>query len=166
MTVFCGSEHVTVDYLYSALEGDNDLSIDYQIHPAHNLVLARFRGEVSTEDHIVAFLEYTRNPGFKAHQHALVDLSECTLEESYFKDMQRLAYRLKTYYAVRAPSSRTSVYAPGDVVFGMSRMYQSIAEGTSPWEMGVFRTKVDSLEFLGIAPGSCEAHGFLAIWSD
>lgn len=142
------------------------MPVTFQILPDFNLVLARFHGEVGTEEHIASFEEYARHPLFDCRQHALVDLSDCTLDDAYFDDMQRLAYRLKDYYAVRALSSKTAVYAPGDVVFGMSRMYQSIADGVSPWEIGVFRRRERAMGFLGIRPQTPQALRLREIWDN
>ena len=140
------------------------MPIAFEVLPDLNLCLAKFRGEVSTEEHIASFLEYTRHPLFDGKQHALVDMKDCLLENTYFDDMQRLAYQLKDYYEARDLSSRTSVYAPGDVVFGMSRMFQSIADGNSPWEMDVFRTRKEAMAYLDIAPGSETETRLLAVW--
>ncbi len=145
--------------------GTHDLPIRYKILTDLNLVAVHFLGEIGSEEHIASFLDYAADPQFDGRQHALVDMSECKLDTSYFEDMQRLAYRLKGYYEVRALTSRTAVYAPGDVVYGMSRMYQSIAEGESPWELGVFRTLPEAMSFVGLAPDTAGARRFMGVWS-
>lgn len=142
------------------------MPIRYKILSDLDLVVAHFFGEVGTEEHIASFLEYAAEPLFDGRQNVLVDMSRCTLEDAFFADMQRLAYRLKTYYEVRALTSKTSIYAPGDVVYGMSRMYQSISEATSPWKLDVFRDLDDALGYLGFGIGSPAARQVLASWKD
>ena len=140
------------------------MSVAFKVLPDAGVVLVRFSGEVDGAQQIASFVDYARHPQFDGRQHALLDLSDCTLENSYFEDIQRLAYRMRSYYQVRDRCSRTSVYAPGDVVFGMSRMYQSITDGVSPWKLGVFRTRAEALRFLDIPPDSaCEAR-VMAVW--
>ncbi|MCR9275330.1 MULTISPECIES: hypothetical protein [Mameliella] len=141
------------------------MPVTFEVLPGFNLVLVHFRGEVGTEEHIESFLEYAAHPLYDRHQHALVDMADCTLHDAYFADMQRLAYRLKGYYAERDHASRTSVYAPGDVVYGMSRMYQSITDGLSPWETGVFRTRDEAMAFVDVAPESPQGASLRAIWN-
>tara|TARA_R100000750_G_scaffold45209_1_gene30354 strand:+ start:3617 stop:4120 length:504 start_codon:yes stop_codon:yes gene_type:complete len=141
-----------------------DVPVTFKVLPEINLVLSWFRGDVSTAQHIASFQAYAADPLFDGKQHVLVDMSDCTLESSYFDDMQRLAYQMKSYYSVRDLSSKTSAYAPGDVAYGMSRMYQSITEGNSPWAFGVFRTRHEAIAFVDIQPGSAQEALLLANW--
>ncbi|SNS13949.1 hypothetical protein [Antarctobacter heliothermus] len=140
------------------------MPVTFKVLPEANLVLSWFRGDVSTAQHIAAFQAYTADPLFDGMQHVLIDMSDCTLESSYFDDMLRLAYQMKNYYTVRDLSSKTSVYAPGDVAYGMSRMYQSITEGNSPWAFGVFRTRKEAMGFADIQTGSAQEAHVTAIW--
>lgn len=140
------------------------MPVNYRILPEFNLVLVHFQGEVGAQEHIDSFRKYTDEPQFDGRQHILLDLSECRFDTTYFREMQQLAYLLKGYYQVRAHTSKTAVWAPGDVVFGMSRMYQAISEGDSPWELGIFRTKVEALEFLGFAQDSPQEAAMLREW--
>ncbi|MGP6087704.1 hypothetical protein [Antarctobacter jejuensis] len=141
------------------------MPIRYEILTDLELVLVHFLGEVGCEEHISSFQDYAADPQFDGRQHVLIDLTHCRLDNSYFEDMQRLAYRLKGYYGVRALTSRTALYAPGDVVFGMSRMYQSIAAGVSPWEIGVFRTLANAMGFVGLHPDTPQAARFMEAWN-
>ncbi|WP_323766994.1 hypothetical protein [Antarctobacter sp.] len=140
------------------------MPVTFKVLPDANLVLTWFRGDVSTAEHIASFKDYARHPLFDGRQHVLLDMADCTLETTYFEDMQRLAYQLKGYYSVRDLSSMTSVFAPGDVAFGMSRMYQSITEGQSPWAFGVFRTRAEAMDFLDIGADSAREAQLLAVW--
>lgn len=140
------------------------MPVSFEVLPDANLVLVWFRGDVSTAEHIAAFQEYGRHPLFDGRQHALVDMCNCSLETSYFEEMQRLAYQLKDYYAVRDVTSKTAAFAPGDVAYGMSRMYQQITDGASPWEFGVFRTRPEAMAFLDIVPGSQREAAVMAVW--
>lgn len=147
------------------LRDETKLPIRYKILPDLQIVLVHFLGEVGPEEHIASFMDYAAEPQFDPRHHILLDLSHCQMNDSYFEDMQRLAYRLNGYYKVRALTSKTAVFAPGDVVYGMSRMYQSISEGVSPWEMGVFRTRAEAMAFVGIAADTDEEGLFMTAWS-
>lgn len=140
------------------------MPVTFKVLPEANLVLSWFRGDVSTAQHIASFQAYAADPLFDGRQHVLIDLADCTLESSYFDDMQRLAYQMKNYYTVRDLSSKTAAYAPGDVAFGMSRMYQSLTEGNSPWAFGVFRTREEAMRFVDIQPGSPREALVKAVW--
>lgn len=142
------------------------MSITYQILPDLHVVFVRFVGEVRPDEHIASFLDYAADPLFDGRQDVLLDLADCTLNESYFEEMQALAIGLKGYYEVRDRASRTAIWAPGEVTFGMCRMYQSLSDGIDSWPVGVFRTRDEALECLGFLPGDAATARLTAVWDE
>ncbi|SMX38972.1 hypothetical protein [Maliponia aquimaris] len=141
------------------------MPITYSILPDLGLVLVRFEGEVRTDEHVESFLAYAADPRFDGRQDVLLDLEAGSFNMSNFEEIQVLAYRLKGYYAVRDPGSKTSIWAPGDVTFGMCRMYQSIAEVSGSLKVGVFRTREETMGYLGFAPGVARTRQLIAAWN-
>ncbi|WP_141135124.1 hypothetical protein [Puniceibacterium sediminis] len=111
-------------------------------------------------DHIRdTFVAYQKDPAFDGRYCVLMDLADCSFPDESFDDYMQLAYRLRPHYAARDPNSRTSFFAPGDVAYGMSRMYKTIAEDGAGFAIDVFRTAEDALRFAKVdpqAPGAAD----------
>jgi hypothetical protein len=144
-----------------AATGGEGVPVSYAVKPDHNVVVVLFEGDVSVEENIDVFLRYLADPKFHGRQNVLMDLVDCRFPDSHFADMQRLAYRLMAYYAARDAESRTSIFAPGDVAYGTSRMYVSAAAGKAPYPIEVFRSADEALRFAELDPADAQVRGFL-----
>jgi hypothetical protein len=90
-------------------------------------------------------------PGFRARHVHLVDLSpQCDLDFD-FSSMMHMVYRLEPFYARCHAEARMALYAPRDLAFGVSRMYQSLTSDRAGPEVGVFRRRLEALSFLGLS---------------
>ena len=137
------------------------MPVDYTIHPDLGIVLVLFYGLVRTEENVEAFLDYRRHPDFDGLQNVLLDLADCRFPDNFFEEMRMLADRLGPYYATRDPRSRTSIFAPGDVAYGMSKLYRTSVNPRAPYPIGVFRSADEALSFAGLEPGDVRTHGLL-----
>ncbi|MBS0125808.1 hypothetical protein [Thetidibacter halocola] len=99
-----------------------------------------------------AFLAHQAGPDFDGNRHVLMDQSDCTFHNTFYEDVRNLGMRLESHYAVRTERSRTAFYCPGDIAFGMSRMYKSIVETKVPFQITVVRSVDEALRFVGIDP--------------
>lgn len=135
------------------------MPVGFTIRPDFEVMVALFHGVVSVNDIRHAFKEYQRDPAFDGRYCVLMDLAYCSFPDDHFDDYRQLAHSLRPHYATRDAQSRTSFFAPGDVAYGMSRMYQSIAEGKAGYSIEVFRTAKEALRFARIdpeAPGAAD----------
>ncbi|MGR3367562.1 MAG: hypothetical protein ACU0CC_06145 [Sagittula sp.] len=137
------------------------MPVDYTVHPDLNIVLVLFHGLVRSEENIEAFLDYQQHPDFDGLQNVLMDLAHCRFPDNFFVEMRALAERLRPYYQTRDPRSRTSIYAPGDVAYGVSRLYRSRVNPDAPYPIGVFRTAEAALDFADLDPRSPDVRGLL-----
>lgn len=126
------------------------MAVTYQIRPEWNFVRVKLRGNVTAQEHVQAFVSYTQEPDFDARQHVLMDLDGFDFPNIFFQDLVALSKDLHDYYTIRDVSSRTSIYAPGDAAYGMSRMYQTLSDGMVPQKTGVFRSVQDAMRFIDL----------------
>jgi hypothetical protein len=134
---------------------------NYTVYQELNATVFVCHGAVNVADNRVALLCYIASPEFKSNYNVLIDLAGCSFPDIYFNDMLLLAYQLEPYYSARDPDSRTAIYAPDDVSYGMSRIYQSVAESRAPFEIEVFRTIPAALTFVRIDPTAPASQGLL-----
>jgi hypothetical protein len=128
------------------------MPIEHIIDHPHRLVIARIRGKLTGED----LFEYQRTvwsaPEIAGYDE-LVDMTETSeIPDANLGGMQRLA-SLSASMDAPALRSKFVVIAPGDLSFGLGRMYQAFREmqeaGTR--EVRIFRTEAEALAFLEIA---------------
>ncbi|SMX28181.1 hypothetical protein TRP8649_02296 [Pelagimonas phthalicica] len=138
------------------------MPIARRILPEFGLTFVRYFGDVTVKENLDCFLGYIDDPQFDPNFHVLVDQESCTLSEATYSEMRRLAYCLLPYYKARGRASRTALYGPTDVQFGISRLYESVSETYVDRDVGVFRTQEEALAYLGYDPEDQEL--FDTLW--
>lgn len=128
------------------------LPVGFQIRSDFGIAVIRFYGQVLVREVAEANLSYLDHPGFDGTFHVLMDQADCSLPDSFFPEMQKLGYLLEPYYAARDPASRTSIFAPGDICYGVGRMYQSAVSAKVPYAIEVFREPDAALRFAELDP--------------
>lgn len=116
----------------------------------HKLILARFSGTYSTTDgqNLVNRLLAWGNPEALAFRH-LYDLSEVQRFDADFGAISSLvSWKTNRLHPVPA-GTLCVIFAPGDVAFGMARMYQSVADDSLPFDIRVTRSEAEALAELG-----------------
>ncbi len=137
------------------------MPVDFTVHPDLNVVVVLCHGVVRTSENVEAYLAYHRHPAFDGLQHVLMDLAHCRFPDNFFEEMRELSVKLAPYYASRDPRSRTSIFAPGNVAYGMSKLYRSRVNPEAPYPIGVFRTAAEALEYAELDPEDPVARGLL-----
>jgi len=127
-----------------------EMSIAYRVDHEARVVVAVGQGILTEAD----FIEYQREVWSRpdvAVYSELGDLSRVTKIDMASHQIQNLA-RAAASMDERTSNSRLAIVAPGDLSFGLSRMFQAHRELTtqSTRGVGVFRTIEEALAFLGI----------------
>lgn len=78
----------------------------------------------------------------------LASLAEVDEIDMDFRSILGVSARMQRLYAGLAPRTRLAIYAPGDLAFGMARMFQSAAALGAALEVGVFREREDAQGWL------------------
>ena len=133
------------------------MPVAYEIHAGLGLVVFRFWGRVHPKEATEQALRSADDPGFRPKHGHLVDLSpQCDLDFD-FGSMMHMVYRLEPFYARCNAEARMALYAPRDLAFGVSRMYQSLTSDRAGPEVGVFRDREEALAFLGLSETAAAA---------
>lgn len=133
----------------------------YEVYPHLNSVLVLFRGNITVEQNIDAFLRYRSDPLFDGGQHILLDVMNCRFPDGFFAEILRLAHRLNAYHEARDPRARTSIFAPGKVNYGVCRVYRNTVRAMRPYPLEVFRDPDEALLYVELDPRDREAQGLL-----
>lgn len=79
----------------------------------------------------------------------LADLSDARLDHLPTDFVhQQLGFFKRQYRRLSMIGARVAVWAPGDLSFGLARIYQTLTEDNEVEQFVVFRQRVDALEWL------------------
>lgn len=119
------------------------------VFPDKRLVLARFSGVYTTADgKEMAQRLLDAPPSAMSYSH-LYDLSEVQTFDADFGNISSMISWKASRFSAIPPGTACAFFAPGDIAFGMARMYQMVAEGVLPLETTVTRSEREALAFAG-----------------
>lgn len=107
------------------------MPVSYVIHQGDH-VYARYEGSVALADVTRMFAAYQQDPDFDRTLPHLVDLSRLTETDAGFAEMFALFAMYGRAYAAANARMRCAIFAPSDLTFGVSRIFENLAE-TSDW---------------------------------
>ena len=126
------------------------MSVEYTYDEEHNILYTRFFGLVIDKDLRDQGEAIAADPRIKPGVRELVDLAG-------IEDIQGSASSLEHNIQIdcahreKLAGMRTAIVASTDLLYGYSRMYQSLAEvRRSPLTVEVFRTVEEAREWLGL----------------
>lgn len=115
------------------------MPITFSINHKDGYSIAKFDTRISDEELLNAYKAFYTGKDWRPGQNELVDFSDVDLEEITIKGMINLAeFAESVFKAHNIPSVKTAIYAPKDLTFGLSRMYEAISF-ESPENVRVFR---------------------------
>jgi hypothetical protein len=112
------------------------------VDASNRLVITLCVGEVTLAELTATFTEIRNHSGFQPDFRQLSDLSRVTNLSLHFPDLYHLQQACDPF----SNQGRRAVVAPDTVTFGLSRMYQLIADSPN---FEVFRSLPDALGWLG-----------------
>jgi hypothetical protein len=122
----------------------------YTIDPARSLVLTRGWDLVMEREILAHVRALIADPRFARNFHQLIDARDAKSVHFTASTIRELV-RLNPFGA----GARRAMVVTNDVVFGMARMYQIMAD-ESPDELQIFRHMDDALQWLWIADAKAE----------
>lgn len=128
------------------------MAIKYQIDQQMGVIYIDLAGNVYDDEFSTALNQALHDPEYQIGLSSLID----------FRNVERFGVSTntirdavttvaKTMNGFRYPW-KTAIVAPMDLVYGLSRMYQILREGSME-EIGVFRDLQDARQWLGIDGG-------------
>jgi len=125
------------------------MPIEHQIDHERRLVLARGVGTVNSQDMFGYQREVWSRPEVAGYDE-LIDMSAVEHFEKPSIDRVMQLAQLAAAMDTGAPVSKLAIVAPGDLAFGLGRMYQTHRgmEERSQKRVGVFRSLAEAQAFL------------------
>jgi hypothetical protein len=118
----------------------------YTIDAARNVVYTMFSGVTTDLDLFAHVSALQADPRFSPDMAELVDLSEITRADVTSSGIQSVART-----PAHARTARRAFVAPTDVLFGLTRMYQSYWNDGAQDRLAIFRAREPALEWLGVS---------------
>lgn len=125
------------------------MPITYRIFTHADMTYAAWTGMVTSDEIIANFQRYVADPVYRAGRTELIDLSASDESDVRFPDLARLLGRVNAQVFHKNAATLTSVYAPGEMAWGLSRMYETMASLRSGIDVILARTEAAALEPLG-----------------
>lgn len=120
----------------------------FKVFSAANLIIVRLWGSIRLDEILEMNAQYSTNTTANSGFLEFVDLSEVTEIDLDFMQVRAIiTNREKTVPKDISPRV-AAIYAPGDVSFGMARMFQSFSAGRLPTDIHVFDNVPDALAHL------------------
>ena len=126
------------------------MSVEYTYDEENNIMYTRFFGVVVEKDLGDQAEAVAADPRIKPELRELVDLSG-------IEDIQasptalEISIRIDIHHSEKLKGMRTAIFAPTDLLYGFSRMYQSLVEvRKAPATVEVFRSIEKAREWLGL----------------
>jgi hypothetical protein len=127
------------------------MAIDYRIDHTRGIVFAQVRGSLTAQEMLAYQNEVWSNPAVASYDE-LVDMSE--VEQIVGPTATGVADLAETCGRMDSPTSRSrfAIVAPGNLAFGLGRMYATFRELVpgSTKQVAVFRTMEPALAWLEV----------------
>lgn len=130
------------------------MPIEFSIDHEKRLVLAKGSGTLTDEDVFSYQREVWSRPEVAGYSE-LMDMSEVKQIALPSMDRVRDLAKLSASMDTEEVASKFAIVAPSDLAFGLGRMYEMYRDlqARSSKQVGVFRTRKEALEFLGMEGG-------------
>jgi hypothetical protein len=115
-----------------------------------DLVYSRWFGVVDMAQFRDAFAAYLTDAHYRLGRDELVDFTELEGFEADFKKIWAGLHMVNAQYPGQQVRTRTVLLAPGDVIYGQSRMFQTLAENAQGVRVEVYRDQADALNALSL----------------
>jgi hypothetical protein len=117
------------------------MPVKSEIDAKNNVIIRKVIGELTLQDVKDALASTPQLDGYTPSMGAVWDYSEGTIEKFYSNELTKLAQFIKQWSQGRGGIDyRVAAFAPRDIDFGLSRIYQTLIEIHGiPFEFSVFR---------------------------
>lgn len=114
------------------------MPVSYEIHADQGYVLAIYQGEVTQSQVVEMFRAYQADPEFDMGLAHMADLSQLTSANVGFSEIFSLFSLYARTYRALGRTMRNAIYAPDETVFGLTRIYENLAETSDTIEVRIF----------------------------
>lgn len=124
------------------------MPITFELKESDNYFITKYVGIIRASELLNSWIQFLEGDNWIPGLNEFADLSEADLSELNKYDLIRLStYVDRIYAANNINQVKVAVFAPSNLPFGMSKMYEAYSEQSSEL-VQVFRSKEEALEWL------------------
>lgn len=126
------------------------MPIAFKVKAKSGYFVTTYRGHISDEEHILAFKRFFTGGEWNPDMNELAIASEANSSSISHESLRDLImFKNRHYVEHNVKHVKIAIYAPGDLAFGISRMYDMITEAEeSPEEIMAFRNIREAIRWL------------------
>jgi len=124
----------------------------YEVHSNANLLYCRLVGIVSIDDIRAVLTRAQQGPSFRPGMLVFNDMSRTALIDFGFAQMMEISARIRRIQATPKRFGACVFFTPGDLAYGMARMFRALAEPEIEPSIGICRDRDASFKFLRMDP--------------
>ena len=126
------------------------MPISFKVKARSGYFVTTYRGHISAEDHILAFKRFFTGGEWIPDINELAIASEVKATSISLESLRDLImFKNRHYEEHNVKHVKIAIYAPGDMAFGISRMYDAVTEAeASPEEVMAFRNIREAIRWL------------------
>jgi hypothetical protein len=117
------------------------MPIEFWTSVDRDLVVCKWWGPISLSDFRVTFAKYLSDANYRPGRPELIDFTGVTSADVGFKSIWSALTTVNNQVPGKKVRTRTILIAPGDLVYGLSRMYQTLSQNTDGIRVEVYRTQ-------------------------
>ena len=122
-----------------------------------DLLLTRCWGAIRMDDFRQTLARLQTDAHYRPGRTELTDLSEACHIDASFGSLWSVLNAVNNQIPGQRVRTRTVLIAPDDVMFGVGRMYQTLAQNSGGIEVEIHRSEGDALKALGFEVSSIQA---------
>jgi hypothetical protein len=126
------------------------MPIEFWTSADRDLVVCKWWGPISLSDFRVTFAKYLSDANYRPGRPELIDFTGVTSADVGFKSIWSALTTVNNQVPGKKVRTRTILIAPGDLVYGLSRMYQTLSQNTDGIRVEVYRTQREGIAALDL----------------
>lgn len=125
------------------------MGMSFTIHPERRLAFFRTDGTLSISEGMTAFLDYAGHPRCDTTHALLTDAGALRKVDADFQSIVMAVQNSMTMIRLFRQDTRSIIYAPEDIAFGLGRLLQQVVEPVSRFRYEITRDPAHALAAAG-----------------
>ena len=126
------------------------MPITFKVKNEKNYFISVWEGSISDNEIYESYKKFYTSNEWSKNLNELVDLSNANVKNVTSQGLYRLAEYVENHFTMHnVTSSKTSIFSPNDLPFGLARVYKAWTNN-SPEEIKIFRNEKEALNWLDI----------------
>ncbi len=133
------------------------MPIEYSVSTELDLMWSRWWGDVDIGEYRELFMAYLDDGNYRLGRLQLCDMAGVTQLDADFSRIWSILAMVNGQVGISEAHGRCVIHAPRATIYGLARMYQSLAENARGVRVDVFRDEAEVLASLNLPVDSLSA---------